>query len=144
MVKEGSLTEFELIKKKLEQLVNAGEELNHIHPRVYYEARKWTPLKLILLMVYVDMYSRIMVSRRDKGLFPQKILYIDPLAGAGINKIRDTDDIIAGSPIISVVFSADSFNEYFFAESDLKRRKALKSQNGKTVAAKELLYHKGL
>ena len=133
MVKKRSLPGFELMKRKLEQLVEKGEELSKILPEAYYPARKWTPLKLILLMVYVSMYSKIMTSFREKLHFPQKIFYVDPLAGAGINKIKDTDDFVAGSPIISVVFSSDSFDKYFFSESDSQRREALKARMEKLL-----------
>jgi len=128
MVRRRQLPEYELMKKKLKQLVEKGEELSKIYPEAYYPARKWTPLKLILLMVYVSMYSKIMLNYKEKYHFPQKIFYVDPLAGAGINKVKDTKDFVAGSPIISVIFSSDAFDKYFLAESNTQRRKALKAR----------------
>mgnify|MGYP000356636252 CR=1 FL=1 len=133
MVKRRSLPAFELLKNNLQRLVEVGEKLNKIHPEHYYEARRWTPLKLILLMIYVAMYSKIMVNRRDKGLFPKRIFYIDPLAGTGINKIKDTGDVVAGSPIISIIFSSGSFDKYFFAESVLKRKETLQARISKLL-----------
>ena len=44
--------DWQLLKEKVSKLVSEGEKLREIHLDVYYEkARKWTPLKLILLML---------------------------------------------------------------------------------------------
>jgi len=112
------------MKENLKKLSELANRLSKIMPDVYYLAREWTPIKLILLMHYVQMYYNIMKMQHKYS----KIIYIDPLAGAGINKIESTGDLIAGSPIISVVFSDKSFHQYLFAESETKSRNALKSR----------------
>ena len=115
---------FEKMKENLRKLIELAEKLSKIMPNVYYFAREWTPVKLILLMHYVHLYYNIMKKQRKYS----RIIYIDPLAGAGINKIETTGDIIAGSPIISVVFSEKSFHQYLFAEADERSRNALKKR----------------
>lgn len=40
-------------------------------------ARAWTPIKLIALIYYVDMYSRIM-TRQKPRLNISELIYIDP------------------------------------------------------------------
>jgi three-Cys-motif partner protein len=115
----------ERLKEKLSNLIEVGKVISKVCPQVHYEARKWTPLKLVVLMCYVDMYSKIMSKR--KGQFAQ-IIYIDPLAGSGTNLIKDTNDIVAGSVPISIIFSGRLFHKYFFAEADYERRVALQAR----------------
>ena len=131
---------WQLLKEKVSRLISEGEKLRKIHPDVYYEkARKWTPLKLILLMMYVDIYTKIMSKQRQKY---QKMFYIDPLAGSGINKIKDTGDFLAGSPIISIVFARPLFDKYLFAEIDKKYRQALKERLKHLLSQERFEVHK--
>ncbi|MEM3714182.1 MAG: three-Cys-motif partner protein TcmP [Nitrososphaeria archaeon] len=123
--------DIEKMKRSLNKLVQVGEELSKIESDVYYPARKWSPIKLKLLADYIHLYSNIWSKRRN---FCQNFFYIDPLAGAGINKIEDTSDVIAGSPIISVIISENLFNKYFFAESDAKKKRALQSRLEKILS----------
>jgi three-Cys-motif partner protein len=141
---KGKISDIERLKSKLESLTKIGRKISEKCPGPHYSARKWTPLKLICLMYYVDTYSRIMSAKREKlGL--QQIIYIDPLAGSGTNFIQDTKDVIAGSVPISIVFSDNLFDRYFFAEKDSTMREALHtrldillhSQKGKYVIKKD-------
>jgi len=115
--------DFERMKHAVSQLVQKGEELSQIEPDVYYSARKWTPIKLKLLMDYVHMYSVIMKTHTR---IYSRFIYVDPLAGAGINRIEDTGDLIAGSPLISVVSSENLFEKYFLQKLMQKREKRFK------------------
>lgn len=115
------------LQEKLKILINIGKECGEIKPQVHYEAHTWTAIKLISLLCYVDVYSRIMFKRKQI-LNLSEIIYIDPLAGSGTNKIRETGDIIAGSPLISGVFSSFKFDKYFFAEENYDKRIALQAR----------------
>jgi len=124
---KSKISDIERLKSKLKSLIKIGREISEKYPKSHYSAWKWTPLKLICLMYYVDMYSRIMSAKREElGL--HQIIYIDPLAGSGTNFIRDTKDVIAGSVPISVVFSGNVFDTYFFAEKDDMMRIALQAR----------------
>lgn len=124
MVRGRRISDIDLLKKKLSKLINEGGKIREICPQVHYTAHKWSPLKLILLIYYMDMYSKIMSTYRNK-LNISEIIYIDPLAGPGTNKIEETGDVIVGSPIISTIFSSNVFDRYFFAESNAEKREAL-------------------
>jgi three-Cys-motif partner protein len=113
-----------LLKSKLNELIKVGKDISAISPQIDYAAHKWTPIKLILLMYYVDMYSKIM-SHHKGALKISELIYIDPLAGSSTNKIQETGDAIVGSPIISIVFSSRKFDKFFFAECDAQKREAL-------------------
>jgi three-Cys-motif partner protein len=132
MVKKKFRSDIELLKSKLDKLISIGKDISTVHPQVHYTARKWTPIKLILLMYYMDMYSKIMFRRKDE-LKISELIYIDPLAGAGTNKIQETGDVIVGSPIIGIVFSSYKFDRYFFAECDAQKRDALQSRIGRLL-----------
>jgi len=124
MVRKKFRSDIELLKIKLNQLVSKGRDISTVFPQIHYTAHKWTPIKLILLMYYVDMYSKIMLRHKDT-LKISEVIYVDPLAGAGTNEIKETGDIVVGSPIISIILSSGKFDKYFFAESDAQKRDAL-------------------
>ncbi|MEM3955285.1 MAG: three-Cys-motif partner protein TcmP [Candidatus Bathyarchaeia archaeon] len=119
--------DIERLQEKLKTLINVGKECSKIKPETHYEAHTWTAIKLISLLCYVDVYSRIMFKQK-RNLNLSEIIYIDPLAGSGTNRIRETGDIIAGSPLISGVFSSFKFDKYFFAEENYDKRIALQAR----------------
>lgn len=103
------------LKSKLEKIII--KEKPDI--RICYSAHEWTCLKLIFLMYWVHVYTRIIPN------YFKKFYYVDLLAGPGVNYIEETGDYVLGSPLIALRTSYKPFTNYFFFEIDSKRRKTL-------------------
>ncbi len=84
-----------------------------------YGAHLWTPLKLIALMWWLTVYSRI-VPR----YFPE-YWYIDLLASSGANVIKETGDVILGSPLLSHLIPYNPFKHHVYIEIDPEKANVL-------------------
>ena len=109
---------FEWLKGKIAKLKEFTDRLVEASG-VHYEAHTWTALKLIALMWWVDVYTRIIPKYR------RAYWYVDLLAGSGTNYIKETGDVIIGSPFIAYFFARESFKRYVFMEKDRNRASAL-------------------
>ena len=112
------MSEWDWLKGKLSDLMQVSNDLTAASD-VYSPARAWSPLKLILLLYYVDVYTRI-IPRWFDNMF-----YLDLLAGAGIDNIEETGDKVVGSPIVASTFSRNQFSKLFLMELDTDRASAL-------------------
>jgi len=84
------------------------------------EVGSWCIEKYRFFRHYDDMFARSM-----KGKW--RTLYIDLFAGSGYAKIRGTDRIVFGSPLIALSIPA-LFSDYVFCDSDLKCLAALRDR----------------
>lgn len=118
------LTGMEWLKKQIVKLNDTNthlkDNLAKIEPDIYNEFQKWTPLKLIILNYTLDICTTII----NKTPIFKKRIYADLFAGSGINKVKDTNDFLIGSPIIAAQY-ANSFDKMFFCESDSRFYNAL-------------------
>jgi hypothetical protein len=110
---------FEWLKSKLGKLKEFTDTLCKIS-NVHYEAHSWTALKLISLMWWTDVYTKIIPNHFEN------YWYLDLLAGSGTNCIRETGDITIGSPFIAYFFARQPFTNYIFIELDEERGRSLK------------------
>jgi three-Cys-motif partner protein len=81
-------------------------------------AGPWAAEKLDYLRRYIEVFE---TSMRNK--WPVRN-YIDLLAGPGKNKIRETKEILLGSPLIAVT-TQYPFTGYYFVDADESNTKAL-------------------
>jgi len=86
-----------------------------------YEKGYWAILKLTILSYYIDVYT-IVAKEHFK-----KILYIDLLAGCGLNKIKDYDEIIMGSALLAakVPREGKEFDKLVLVEMDSDKARVL-------------------
>jgi len=112
------------LKQKIEKLREFTDKLCKIS-NVHYQAHSWTPLKLLTLMYWVDVYTRI-IPKQPK--YCSNYWYLDLLAGSGTNYIKETGDIIIGSPFIALFFARQPFTRYIFIEIDNERSLALRKR----------------
>ncbi|RLE79091.1 MAG: hypothetical protein DRJ52_09130 [Thermoprotei archaeon] len=121
----GSLKrDLDWLKSKLEQLSKFTEKVASASD-VHYEVHSWTPLKLIALMWWIDIYTKIIPKTKK---YRANYWYIDLLAGPGTNRIKESGTIILGSPLIAVFFARKPFTRYVFIEADLAKANALKKR----------------
>lgn len=85
---------------------------------VYNDVGTWTEAKHRLVAYYAALFS---AGMKDQW---QERVYIELYAGAGYSRIRDTDKIIAGSPIQALSLKVP-FDKYVFCEQDANKREAL-------------------
>lgn len=83
----------------------------------------WSEVKLAILREYAGPYSRIVSS---KGFHH---LYIDGFAGGGRHISRETDEIVAGSPL-NALSTKPPFKEYHFVDLDPVRVEQLRGYAG--------------
>ena len=86
-----------------------------------YKAHLWTPLKLIALMWWFTVYSRIVPK------YFSNYWYIDLLASSGANVIKETGDIILGSPLLSFLIPQEQgrFKHHVFVEWNSEKASTL-------------------
>jgi len=85
----------------------------------YYEGHPWSIVKLVLLGVWANVYTKILKKRKGG------IRYVDLLAGSGTTLIQETKDVIKGSPFAVKAFAFHPFDDYILVEKNEERYKAL-------------------
>jgi three-Cys-motif partner protein len=117
-----ALSDPQWLKEKLKFMINKAEAFKSINPGVYYETGAWSTIKLMTILNYVPIYTRIIPHHFDS------MYYIELLAGTGLCKIKETHDIVAGSALIAATVCHAPFDEYILIEKDEKRAKALEKR----------------
>lgn len=84
-------------------------------------AGKWVIEKLDYLRRYIDTFETSMRDKYDVRF------YIDLLAGPGLNRIRSTNQVVMGSPLIALR-TRYPFTNYIFVDSDSENISALQSR----------------
>lgn len=85
------------------------------------EVGAWAEAKYRLVSLYDKLFSTGMKNRWNERI------YIDLYAGAGYNRIRGTDRIILGSPILALQVP-DPFDKYIFCETAPENIRALEQR----------------
>lgn len=83
------------------------------------EVGGWSEDKYKLLRLYSSLFATGMKYKWEKRV------YIDLYAGAGIARIKDSNKLLMGSPLIGLTVS-DPFDHYIFCDEDPEKMEALK------------------
>jgi len=126
MVERNRITPREWLHKKVSEIISLTED-NYIEDNnelllPSYEKGPWTVLKLISLRYILSIYTNIIGSSR----FFKDMIYLDLLAGPGLNKI-DGKYRLLGSPFIAAL-TPKSFSKMIFLEKSPARAKALEKR----------------
>lgn len=122
---------FEWLRPRVKRLVEIAEPFKTIYPKVFYETGPWSIIKLLALLRFVNIYSKIIKAPRQRSFF-ENMYYIDLLAGSGLCRIGSKGDIIAGSALIACIECYHPFDKYFLVEKRLDNAKALATRIGTT------------
>lgn len=114
----------EWIQNKLALLSEHGSELREVAPETVYEIGAWTSLKLFLLVVTTEMYTRIIANTDSIA----EKYYFDLMAGPGSVTLEDEDIDLIGSPLIAATVPPEPFDELYFFEKDSERASALENR----------------
>jgi three-Cys-motif partner protein len=91
------------------------------------EVGGWAETKYRLLSLYDTLFSSGMRYKWDKRV------YIDLYAGAGINRIRGTQRLVYGSPLLALQVN-HPFDKYVFCEKSKRNIEALRERTKKISA----------
>lgn len=89
---------------------------------VHYEGHAWSIVKLILLGGWVYVYTAIIPN------WYENYGYVDLLAGSGTTFVKETKDVVIGSPFVAVNFAQKPFKSYVFIEINPARYRALRQR----------------
>jgi len=111
------------LKTKIEELVRLTESF--INDKLTRnDAHHWSLLKLLVLAGWVFVYTTI-IPKQD---WVKEYWYVDLLAGSGAIQVKETGDIILGSPFVAHFFARTSFTKYFLVEMNKERHIALQTR----------------
>jgi three-Cys-motif partner protein len=85
------------------------------------EVGSWAESKYRLLALYDQLFSLGMKNKWDQRI------YIDLYAGAGFSRVKGTQKILKGSPILALTVT-HPFDKYIFCENDEELLAALKAR----------------
>jgi three-Cys-motif partner protein len=97
---------------------------------------EWAEEKGRLLWYYCDLFATSM-----KGKWDERV-YIDLFAGAGKVRVRGTDKVLLGSPLLALIVR-DPFNRYIFCEQEPIRLETLRHRVVERYSTFEVRYIEG-
>jgi len=103
-------------------MLSVANTLKAVCPGVYYTTGAWSTIKLLTILNYVPIYTKIIPHH-----FPS-MQYIELLAGTGLCKIRETQDVVAGSTLIASTVCYKPFDKYILVEKDQHSAEALEKR----------------
>ena len=115
------------LKPRVRKLIELAEPFKTIHPNVFYETGQWSIIKLLTLLRFVPIYTKIIKSPKQAQYF-DKMYYIDLLAGSGLCKVGKKGDVVAGSALIAASLCYHEFDQYFLVEQNAVQKDALEAR----------------
>jgi three-Cys-motif partner protein len=100
------------------------------------EVGAWAETKYRLIGLYAALFSTGMKRKWDHRV------YVDLYAGAGYARLRNTQRIVLGSPLVALAVS-DPFDNYVFCEADGEFIDALRIRASKLAPAANVAYIPG-
>ena len=88
------------------------------------EVGRWAEDKYCLMGMYATLFSTGMKKKWDERI------YVDLYAGAGYSRVRGTNTILAGSPILALSVE-NPFDKYIFCEKEERPLSALKLRSSR-------------
>ena len=102
----------------------------------YQDAGSWAETKYRLIALYDKLFSSGMKYKWDKRV------YIDLYAGAGIASIKETGQLVYGSPLLALL-TDDPFDKYIFCEADEEKLNALEQRTKKLSPNADVTFIRG-
>jgi three-Cys-motif partner protein len=121
------IDEYSWLKPRVKKLIEIAEPVKSVLPNVFNETGPWSIIKLLALLRFVNIYSKIIKAPRQRSFF-QNMYYIDLLAGSGLCRIGSKGDIIGGSALIACTECYHPFDKYFLVEKNHERAYALEAR----------------
>jgi three-Cys-motif partner protein len=103
---------------------------------MHEEVGAWTPEKYRLLQLYAHLFTQGM-----KGKWGS-LTYLDLYSGAGQSRVKGSNQILLGSPLIALSLDIQ-FDQYIFCEADIHRLEALKERVSQRFATAPVTFIRG-
>src|SRR3989344_2023355 len=103
-------------------------KIKNVQPEIVNNFQEATPLKLVVLDYYLKIYSAIISNYIKNNLFFENMIYVDLFCGSGLDRLKSKNDILIGSPLISILNHKSKFNKFFFCDNEESYCNALKSR----------------
>ena len=100
------------------------------------EIRRWAETKYRLLKLYDELFATGMKNKWGKRV------YIDLYAASGYGRLKGTDTILMGSPLIALTV-AHPFDKYIFCEEDEELLEALKARVKRIAPSADVTFVSG-
>lgn len=119
------ISAFDSLKNHLSKQIPWAFDARRFRPDIFNEFGAWTGIKLFCLHFYIYVYSTII---RDwlPALGKEAMVYVDILAGSGLNKIRPIGEFLPGSTILAARVPTKPFDFILALENDGNRSSALR------------------
>ncbi|RLI44107.1 hypothetical protein DRO69_08110 [Candidatus Bathyarchaeota archaeon] len=117
------------IFKKVKALVDFSAELIGVN-NLHYPGHPWSIVKLLLLGGWVYVYTTIIPKHFNN------YHYVDLLAGSGTTQVKETKDVVPGSPFIPYFLARKPFTKYIYIEKRHDRCEALRQRVSKLIGDK--------
>ncbi len=118
-------TPYESLRDHLVKQIGWADIVRSERPDVFNDLHHWSGLKLFALHYYIVVYSNILADYL-RALHKEQMVYVDILAGAGLNWISEAKDFLPGSTIIAAQAPTKKFDYILALENDPYRSSALK------------------
>ncbi len=116
---------FDSLRDHLGSQLTWAFDAQRVRPQVYNEFGAWTGIKLYCLHYYIHVYSTI-ISDWLPRLGKDAMVYVDILAGSGLNRIRPVGEFLPGSTVLAARVPIKPFDFILALENDAERSSALK------------------
>jgi len=116
-------TDFQWWQERAELLKGTQDQVSRIQERTHrvYEPGPWAIMKLSLLGYYVQVYTNILGKTGTTN-------YVDLFAGPGVNRVRGTQQLIMGSPLLAEYApERNRFTNLVLCEKDNDNAEALRT-----------------
>jgi len=130
--KTGRQASIDWITEKTKALLEASKSLIPISD-VHYLGHAWSIVKLLILSGWVYVYTTISPKHYEE------CWYIDLLAGSGTTRVKETGDIVIGSPFIAHFFARNPFTKYIYFEKNRRRYEALQLRAARLMGSRALV-----
>jgi len=127
-VAKETLSDFDWVYKHLEELLDYGDECCTHYSETFNDYGLHTPLKLCVLMDYVDIYTKILKPRVLSTLKCEGKVFLDVFAGAGVTQIVENHKVAGSLPIAIRYCKRSPFDHYYGIELNEEFHKALEKR----------------
>jgi len=103
-------------------------KIKNIHPETVNIFQEATPLKLVFLDYSLKIYSTIIYNYIKNNLIFNNMIYVDLFCGSGLNRLKSQNDLLIGSPLVSILNHKSKFNKFFFCDNKDEYCSALQSR----------------
>ncbi|MDH3764989.1 MAG: three-Cys-motif partner protein TcmP [Nitrosopumilus sp.] len=118
-------------RNKLIKLLDIAKNIHD--EEIMNQYAEYTALKLISISYYKTVFLNVVKRNEKAKKYYDGAVYIDLFAGTGLVKLKETGDIIAGSPVCALSANESNFDYAVCVEKDKKKSQVLENRLAKII-----------